>query len=439
MPFVGLKNDNIVTSDKIGVDFTKSDVIKCPKCKSEMNYRKPAKNEHGIKIRSGHFYHINKDVCSYGESEVHQKMKVDAISKLKDKYTTYSSITVEKKIGNHIADVVLEYNTDKPNKKGIVVEVQHKNKNKNILETTKDFIAHGYGVYWVFNTTDNHKSLFNAKEELEKNSQEELYIGNYNSDQIELGQEIYHNNFKSIPLNYCVECKKIVSTKKRFDDGKRCSNCDNKTFYDFPIILDSDYWTVSKDGGLVHKYLELSLSSFNLKQDNTNYTVYFTWVNNIRNEEKEFNLSYDRLINILINITNNIDDSYKPKKYASHLNNLVPLFEDMTKSEEKNKDNLYCPICSEYLPHYRGTPDQWLDNHISLAQSVGEHDCLNITNTKFDIQDYHLNLENMKIICPHCITEYSAKEGEKHLKKEHDYMNEEIREIFNRFIRFDYY
>ena len=206
MPFVGLKNNNIVTSDKIGVDFTKSDVIKCPKCKSEMNYRKPAKNEHGIKIRSGHFYHINKDVCSYGESEVHQKMKVDAISKLKDKYTTYSNITVEKKIGNHIADVVLEYNTDKPNKKGIVVEVQHKNKNKNILETTKDFIAHGYGVYWVFNTTDNHKSLFNAKEELEKNSQEELYIGNYNSDQMELGQEIYHNNFKSIPLNYCVEC-----------------------------------------------------------------------------------------------------------------------------------------------------------------------------------------------------------------------------------------
>jgi len=439
MPFVGLKNDNIVTSDKIGVDFTKSDVIKCPKCKSEMNYRKPAKNEHGIKIRSGHFYHVNKDVCSYGESEVHQKMKVDAISKLKDKYDNYLNLTVEKKIGNHIADVVLEYENDEPNKNGVVVEVQHKNKNKNILKTTKDFIAHGYGVYWVFNTTDSYKSLFNAKDELEKNSKDDLYIGKYTPDNIELGQEVYYNNFKLIPLNYCVNCEEIVSTRKRFKGIERCSNCNNTTFYDFPIIPSSEYWTISKNGNLIHKYLELSVYSSDLKQENIFYKFRFRWVNNMEQKSKEFNLSYDKLINWIINIINNIDNSYVAKEYASHMNNLIPIFENMNKSEEENKDNLYCPTCSEYLPHYRGTPDQWLNNHILLAQSVGKHNHVKTINKNFDVQDYQLNMEDMKIICPHCMVEYSASEGEEHLEKEHNYTTEEISSVFKRFINIDYY
>lgn len=97
-----------------------------------------------------HFFH--KDDCGDGcaESQTHERMKVLAYHKLEELFPD-ASIEYEKHLEPRFADVAATFSEPTPPLgKGVVVEAQFKNKDKDTGMAQRDFFDHGYSVYWMY-------------------------------------------------------------------------------------------------------------------------------------------------------------------------------------------------------------------------------------------------------------------------------------------------
>ncbi|MDT3434257.1 hypothetical protein [Haloarcula sp. 1CSR25-25] len=111
-----------------------------------------------------HFYHENVDIvggCEYaGESDVHHRCKALALAALKEQFGTMAyRYGVEEDVDvaftpdgpdRRTADVLLEF--DSRNRyfgTGLVIEVQHRNKDKDLRKVTYDYVSADYSVAWL--------------------------------------------------------------------------------------------------------------------------------------------------------------------------------------------------------------------------------------------------------------------------------------------------
>ncbi len=433
MPFIAKKDGELVTAHEVGERFNKNADFKCPSCDSTMAYKKSHRRGN-LQIR-GHFYHLHDEACSYGESDKHQAMKAAAVRKLRDKYDMYDTIEVEEKIGGHIADVVLK-NKNNKYKEGIVVEVQHRNKNKDIIETTKDYILHGYSVHWVFNTEEGYKMLGKCKSELNELARDSIYVGDYTKEEgINLGNEIYRDNFDIRPVNYCCDCSRPVKIKKHYGGSERCKECGNTRLEEVPMVPKSDYWTITDRGKISHKFLDIGLYIGGLTQNiRSKWEILITWVNHLGKIEKEIHVDDENVAEELSEIINNIDSNHEIGEFSSFANGLPDNMQDEIKDEPDYGNELYCTYCSEYLPHYRGTPDEWIRNHVDFARKLTEHPDVSREIPKFDTDRYSMDddIDDVCLICPHCISEINTEFWMDHMQIEHNYTEDDADALFHR-------
>jgi hypothetical protein len=95
--------------------------------------------------------------CSGGESDEHQKWKNFAAERLQEEFSNIAEVTVEKELAaphtekqRRFADAALMFeDRDEQLGYGIAVEVQHKNRDKDIESTTRDYIKQDIAVAWV--------------------------------------------------------------------------------------------------------------------------------------------------------------------------------------------------------------------------------------------------------------------------------------------------
>lgn len=168
MPFVGLKDGETVLPVEVG----DGDIVSCPGCSGPMAVRVSHKN--GSQFISRHFYHTQNSSSGDGsgdgesgsnvgcaESDVHKRMKNIAYAKLERMYPD-GLIELERPIGSRYADVCVTFDSPKhPYGKGIVVEVQHKNKGKNIGKVSREYFEHGYSVLWAYQSDmEGHDMTF---------------------------------------------------------------------------------------------------------------------------------------------------------------------------------------------------------------------------------------------------------------------------------------
>jgi hypothetical protein len=118
--------------------------------------------------RARHFFHTDGigggdsggNTCeTVAESDLHLKWKSLAASKLAQEFDIGSEEPeIEKEVDapnsendRRIADVFMGFSEpDEQLGEAIIIEVQHKNVNKNIPDTTSDYISQNYSVVWLF-------------------------------------------------------------------------------------------------------------------------------------------------------------------------------------------------------------------------------------------------------------------------------------------------
>lgn len=128
--------------------------VKCPECGELMRGRGPSKDG-----RARHFFHLVDTDCPGGESEIHRKQKSLAASALRIEISDFRRCELEVDVdvsdtrtgvNTRRADVLLEFKEDHSVfGRGIIVEVQYKNHNKNIPATTFDYLSKGYSIIWA--------------------------------------------------------------------------------------------------------------------------------------------------------------------------------------------------------------------------------------------------------------------------------------------------
>jgi len=208
MPYLAEQEDESiieaseVTPEQKDCDYT------CPYCGDTVGYRKAARRDDGsIRARS-HFWHYERVTqnsssggCTEGgESREHELMKKGVFQELQKRTDIPSgTVYIEKEIGNRTADVLYMFDTPEKDsssttKRGIIVETQFKNHNKDYLQVTRNALKHGFSIHWVFHT-DEMSELMEAKEELEIYTDDNIYIGEYSDEELHLGEEIYYDNF----------------------------------------------------------------------------------------------------------------------------------------------------------------------------------------------------------------------------------------------------
>lgn len=144
MPFVALNDGKIVVPEDVhdGAMLTFVD------CGGKLRVR--ASHERNDQFVARHFWHPGgADGCSGGESDTHRRMKSIALSKIKDLFPCETA-GLEKRIGRNVADVYAKF--DEPVGKfgdGVVIEVQHRNKDKDIESVTENYLHEGYSVCWI--------------------------------------------------------------------------------------------------------------------------------------------------------------------------------------------------------------------------------------------------------------------------------------------------
>lgn len=92
-----------------------------------------------------------------GESNMHKQRKWTALQVAIEQFD-HSYYATEKRIGSKRADAVLEF--QEPHEeygRGFVIEYQHKNESKDIIETERHFAEYEYTVLWLWE--DQFKSL----------------------------------------------------------------------------------------------------------------------------------------------------------------------------------------------------------------------------------------------------------------------------------------
>lgn len=153
MPFRALLNNSVVAPTEV----EDGQVVHCPECTEPMYPRD------GDKI-ARHFYHENVDIidgCTYAEeSDIHHRCKAHAVAALKDKFGSKASrYGVEESVNveftpsgpdRRTADVLLEFESRNLFfGRGIIIEVQYKNKDKVLHKVTYDYISSDYSVAWL--------------------------------------------------------------------------------------------------------------------------------------------------------------------------------------------------------------------------------------------------------------------------------------------------
>jgi hypothetical protein len=154
MPYVGERNGQLVSP----LDVREDETVSCPECGGALGVRTGHFNRG--KLIARHFFHQNGSDCP-GESDIHRRMKTIACLKLQQVFP-FANIDDEVQIGDRIADTIAIFpESIKPFGDGLVVEVQHKNKGKNIGRVSQEYLDHGFSVFWAYQSDfEKHEMEF---------------------------------------------------------------------------------------------------------------------------------------------------------------------------------------------------------------------------------------------------------------------------------------
>lgn len=154
MPYLGLRNSEPV----MPIDVSEDETVICPLCDGKMGVK--ASHYNRGKLIARHFYHHSSADCG-GESDIHLKMKSIAAVKLREIFEN-ATVQAEKPIGDRFADVCATFDTPRdPLGKGLIVEPQHKHKDKNIGQVTHEYLSRGWSVFWAYQSDfDDHDMEF---------------------------------------------------------------------------------------------------------------------------------------------------------------------------------------------------------------------------------------------------------------------------------------
>lgn len=143
MPFIAV--DPINSRPRIPVGVDDDEEVLCPVCDGTLRVRDSS-------FFARHFYHPPDSSTCEGESSCHLAMKSIAVDKLRTKYPDaeikieFTADTVPRR-----ADVFVEFDDPRcPLGRGIAVEVQYRNDQKDLIETTASFLDDGASVIWLF-------------------------------------------------------------------------------------------------------------------------------------------------------------------------------------------------------------------------------------------------------------------------------------------------
>lgn len=129
------------------LDVHANETVLCAECEGELGIRDAHYNQGRFVPR--HFFHTAGAACG-GESALHNKLKTIAAKKLQEVFAT-ATVTIEGQIGDRIADVVATLETPlSPFGHGLIVEIQHKHKDKDIGPITGEYLNAGYSVFWAY-------------------------------------------------------------------------------------------------------------------------------------------------------------------------------------------------------------------------------------------------------------------------------------------------
>lgn len=166
--------------------------VYCPDCGGRMRPRGPMSDG-----RARHFFYVENmghgqggdHSCSGvgGESDVHRKFKSFAVSRLKELYPEFlDSCKPEQRLRTVLGDEFEELPSGKEDRqadammlleqptttfgRGLIVEVQYRNLGKDIEETTDDYLANGFSVYWADEDDFAKDRCLLTKKQIRKNA-----------------------------------------------------------------------------------------------------------------------------------------------------------------------------------------------------------------------------------------------------------------------------
>ncbi|WP_135662117.1 competence protein CoiA family protein [Halorhabdus rudnickae] len=179
MPFVGQLNGEVVFPGWVS---DSADVL-CPDCGEEMYVRGGPNTD-----RLQHFVHYANDRKCRGESEEHLKWKQQvfrAFSKLdlSHQQSLFFCLEGEVDVSNtpserdiRRADVLIRLGDDHDQfGRGIVIEIQHRNTQKDFHTVTYDYLANGYSVRWA-SRHDFSTSEFDAAEIIADSDSDQMFF-----------------------------------------------------------------------------------------------------------------------------------------------------------------------------------------------------------------------------------------------------------------------
>ena len=151
MPFIGTLDGETVIPEGVenGTDVT------CPECGEQMHPWGPS-----VDGRARHFQHYSDRECitAGGESATHRKLKSIAVSKLRTVFDERAAVcepevtldAPKSDAADRRADALVRFDErDEQLGKGLIIEVQYKNKGKDRRATERDYLAQDYSVVWV--------------------------------------------------------------------------------------------------------------------------------------------------------------------------------------------------------------------------------------------------------------------------------------------------
>ncbi|WPH59241.1 hypothetical protein AFNJKBDN_CDS0024 [Halorubrum virus V_ICIS4] len=151
MPFIGTLDGETVIPEGVenGTDVT------CPECDEQMHPWGPS-----VDGRARHFQHYSDRECvtAGGESAIHRKLKSIAVSKLRTVFGERAAVcepevtldASKSDAADRRADALVRFDErDEQLGRGLIIEVQYKNKGKDRRATERDYLAQDYSVVWV--------------------------------------------------------------------------------------------------------------------------------------------------------------------------------------------------------------------------------------------------------------------------------------------------
>lgn len=159
MPWIGLRppSDRVIPEE-----VEDGERVFCLGCRMAMYPRGPTTDG-----RARHFFHATSGLRECpgpedgGESDTHRKWKSMAVSALKQYYeptvrrcgpeVTLDVSDTDSNVDERRADAFLSFDGyDGLLGKGVIVEVQYGNKNKDLQTTTYDYLSKGFSVFWAY-------------------------------------------------------------------------------------------------------------------------------------------------------------------------------------------------------------------------------------------------------------------------------------------------